>query len=243
MSENDALEKLKKLLRLSESANEHESNLAMEKAMALAAKHNIDISSLDANSPEKEGISHEKIWDDDRYPIRLKLIDGLLQAFFFVKVIYFPDGDVMLIGRKTDIDFAKWVRDFLAETFGRLAREARATDTTIQFVYDDYYMGLEKTLFVKLDEAKKKAEREEWERLCKERGGSAGQWADKYAITLQTDKKALETYVNDRWKTKPQQGIKRNMTNAYLKGIIDGEKININRPLASGGGKVVRELK
>lgn len=40
---SDHLDKIKKLLRLSQSANAHEAELAMQRAMELALKHGVDL--------------------------------------------------------------------------------------------------------------------------------------------------------------------------------------------------------
>ena len=83
--EDAVLQRLKKLLKLSKSPNEHEAQAAMEKARLLLVKYNIDLVELDRQrsyasryiGPVKGRHTSAELW-----------LSTILSDFFFVEVIW-----------------------------------------------------------------------------------------------------------------------------------------------------------
>jgi hypothetical protein len=110
------LEKIKKLLRLSSSANPHEAALAMSRAMALADQANLDLSSLCEDDDVGE-IVQRWIPVGSRLARERQLALGIVQRYFNVKpIVNRASGAVMFIGTESDIAIAEYVFSFLTTT-------------------------------------------------------------------------------------------------------------------------------
>lgn len=126
---NRTLERVRKLLALAESPNQHEAELAMRKAHELMLRHNLD--SLGA--PHAYEIRH--LGDAGRRSSRVEVaIVSLLAEFFFVKVIRVPvylprearTGALYEIsGTRPNVEMAGHVHAFLLATAERLWRDNR----------------------------------------------------------------------------------------------------------------------
>ncbi len=127
---NRTLERVRKLLALASSPNQHEAELAMRKAHELMLRHNID--SLGADHAYE--IRH--LGEAGRRSNRVELdIVSLLAEFFFVKVIRVPvylprearTGALFEIsGTRPNVEMACHVHAFLLATAERLWRDNRA---------------------------------------------------------------------------------------------------------------------
>ncbi len=121
MKPDDAiLEKIRKLLRLGQSANAHEAGLALEHAFRLAAQHKIDVATLDLD-PDVERIVHERFPVGHRLSYISKLTLDVVAAFFHVEIVVDRPA-VIFAGTQTDITIAHYVFGFLT---GTCARELR----------------------------------------------------------------------------------------------------------------------
>jgi hypothetical protein len=110
---NEHTEKVRKLLRLSKSANDHEARLALQRAMELATRHGVDIDALRAD-PEVGGIVHEWFPMKSRLSREWKQVISLVQNFFQVRVCISPQQRRMVfIGRRDAIEVADYVAQFL----------------------------------------------------------------------------------------------------------------------------------
>ncbi len=126
--DDPVLRKVRKLLRLGGSDNEHESRLAIRKAHSLLLKHNLSL--LEAQQPRGYVV---------RFcgPVRKRVdslhmaVGNLLRSFFFVESIwnhcYDPVEDrdgraLMLIGSADNVRFAEHVFEFLYASLERLWR-------------------------------------------------------------------------------------------------------------------------
>ncbi len=120
------LAKVRKLLKLGDSSNEHEARLAIRKAHSLLLKHNLSL--LQASRPENYVLRQCG-------PVRKRIdaqhmkVSNLLNEFFFVEVIwthcYDTERDVRgralaLIGRPDAVRLAQHVFAFLYESLERL---------------------------------------------------------------------------------------------------------------------------
>nr|WP_321465384.1 DUF2786 domain-containing protein [uncultured Desulfobulbus sp.] len=113
------IEKVRKLLALGDSANEHEAALAMQRAQELLERHQLDWTSLAA----EENLIHRTINTGSRtFPAHRKAICGLLGTHFGVRVIcaslYEPLADcsfktIELLGPEENVAIAEHCYHFL----------------------------------------------------------------------------------------------------------------------------------
>jgi hypothetical protein len=111
--------RVRKLLALGQSDNEHEAALAMERACALLDRHRLDFASL----AEDQCLVHRTINTGGRtLPAHRKALCALLEAHFGVRVIcaslYDPHGDCLLktielLGSREDTAIAEHCYHFL----------------------------------------------------------------------------------------------------------------------------------
>ncbi len=127
-----ALDRIRKLLALAGSPNQHEAEIAMRKAHELMLRHNIE----DARArTQADAYEVRQIGDPHRRGNRVEAeIAGLLAEYFFVKVIRVPvylpltgkRGQVYeLAGTRANLEMACHVHAFLLATAERLWRANR----------------------------------------------------------------------------------------------------------------------
>jgi hypothetical protein len=114
------LEKIKKLLRLSESGNPHEAALAMSRAMQLADRHNLDISSLSLDD-EVAPIIHKYFPLGSRMSHEEKLATALVTTCFNVDTCLIGRGRILYVGKEEDVLVAEYVFSFLVSAYRRCA--------------------------------------------------------------------------------------------------------------------------
>lgn len=113
------LEKIKKLLRLASSSNQHEAALAMSRAMALADRANLDLSSLREDDDVGE-IVQRWIPTGARLAREKQLALGIVQTFFSVHPVMFKSKSaVVFIGTDADIVIAEYVFEYLTRASRR----------------------------------------------------------------------------------------------------------------------------
>jgi Protein of unknown function (DUF2786)/SprT-like family len=130
-STDRVLDRIRKLLALAGSPNEHEAEIAMRKAHELMLRHNIEASATRVERHYE--VRH--LGDPARRGTRVDAeVAGLLAEFFFVKVIRVPvylpllgkSGLVYEIaGTRANVEMASHVYAFLLATAERLWRENR----------------------------------------------------------------------------------------------------------------------
>lgn len=125
------LERIRKLLALAGSSNQHEAEIAMRKAHELMLRHNIEVTS----SAAVDGYQVAHLGDPLKRGNRIEdAVMALLSEYFFVKVIRIPvylaklgkRGAVFEIaGSRANVEMAEHVYAFLLATAERLWRENR----------------------------------------------------------------------------------------------------------------------
>src|SRR5262245_56017326 len=125
------VDKIQKLLALGESPNQHEADLALSKAKALALEHDIDILKLQKETCETRKFKEESIEKSEKLKVAhhtaQKYIDPLIGVHFRVRTISMIDWrrkitGVIFIGKKTDLIIAEYVQAFLVGEFTRRFR-------------------------------------------------------------------------------------------------------------------------
>lgn len=126
------LERIRKLLALAGSANQHEAEMAMRRAHELMLRHNIEHASQRTYEVRHLG-------DPGKRTSRVEQdIANLLATFFFVKVIRIPvylprdgkrGGVYEIAGTHANVEMAQHVHAFLLATCARLWTEAKRDHT------------------------------------------------------------------------------------------------------------------
>ncbi len=125
----EVIEKVRKLLRLARSANPHEADLALEKAMALAREHRIQIEGLSVDQAEKAtATTHGSSDAFSRMSYGKRYAATIVQRFFNVSAVVGPtilviDGwpragrKLNFVGTSVDVQIALYVYVFLTRRF------------------------------------------------------------------------------------------------------------------------------
>ena len=143
------IEKIRKLLALGKSDNEHEAALAVQRAGELLARYRLDFAAL----AEEQGLVHRTInTGAQTLPIHRKMICTLLETCFAVRVIcaslYDPNKDVSfktieLLGRQEEVATAEHCWYFLENRLRTLWEKKRlAYSGNGRVARKSYYLGL-----------------------------------------------------------------------------------------------------
>lgn len=124
-TEQKILTKIEKLLAMAGSSNPHEAELALQKALELSMLHNIDMSRVGVNNTSSVQATHEKVSAGvSRLSVTHNYTASIIKKFFNAHIVTSggrADGrNIYFFGRQDDIDQAKFLYNFLNETFMRL---------------------------------------------------------------------------------------------------------------------------
>lgn len=123
-------DRIKKLLRLAESGNEHEAQAAADAARRLMLKHNIE--QVEKNETRGYIVRHIGGWTGKRTLYRRKLA-GMLSESFFVETIWIHSFNVKTLkwgmeleiaGTPENVAVATYVHEFVRQEIDRLWKEA-----------------------------------------------------------------------------------------------------------------------
>jgi uncharacterized protein DUF2786 len=110
-------EKVRKLLRLAKSANQHESESALAKAMELAALHQIDVSALSEDAEIAKLVTRYFRCGGRRLSREWREALGVARKFFNVTTCIMQSaGQVAFVGTESDVQIADYVTGFLVRT-------------------------------------------------------------------------------------------------------------------------------
>jgi hypothetical protein len=151
----EIVEKIKKLLRLSRSANQHEAELALARALALAREHDVAVDTLNPDEQAKEkAITHgdsearQRLSYDKEYALRI------VKAFFRVTPVIRDriesDGRggycyvkfATFVGVASDIEVALYVYNFLVHHFAYCWRKNRGRLRNRHAYVDGMFIGI-----------------------------------------------------------------------------------------------------
>ena len=219
-SREKIVEMLAKLLRLSKSANQHEAELAMERAFDLAQRHQIDLDSINLDDEERR-IVHERVKTGWRLTLERRLAINLVGAHFNVRPI-FGRPEVTFIGTATDIAMAKYVVEFLVTTSRRclgqwereeVADRRRITANKRHYFTAGFFYGISSKLG-----AKEKT-------LAIEQ--------PRYALIVRDADQRRKEYSDEHFDTEPMEPIRHPRKNraALVAGFIVGKQTEIGEPL------------
>lgn len=137
------LNKIKKLLALSTSSNQYESERALLKAQELLLKHNMEACSLE----EEEKVFVKRLFGQKKETSKMRTIAKILETFF-VSVIYHKGKEAVyleVLGELVNVDIADYVASVLDLELDRLwqkiKKEAKLKG---QVAKNSFFLGIAK---------------------------------------------------------------------------------------------------
>lgn len=213
-------ERIKKLLALANSDNEHEANSAMAKANKLMLENSI---SMDEMNRDAE-YCKEQLEVQFRVPPEEEWVRPILSQFFKVDFVTRKTPGkspnvVFILGSDTNVEIAKYVRDFLMKTYKSLFVSYRKKTGCHVSSKKSFYYGIYTGLTEKLKEAHKQVEKE-------------------HGLVLSKKDAGLEKYIRDafdnlRSSKRKASGITD--ADAVISGESEGRSISINKGMNSSG--------
>lgn len=122
---DQVIEKIKKLLRLAKSSNEHEAALAAARAQELLSRHNLNESDFSEHEPPKEAglASAETVKRPANWVFLLAAgVAGAFDCQYFHR----SDGKVFFVGVDIDHEIAAFTFGYVYRTINRLAAQFMA---------------------------------------------------------------------------------------------------------------------
>lgn len=240
---NEVIEKLRKLLRLAtdKAATQGEAEAAMQKAQELALRYKIELAGIEHG--ERPAEEYQQETQIRRKTFQAKYVEWIVRKHFNIQMVYGSGGELFVIGKTTDIAFARWVMEFLEGEFPRLWTAYQRQTECGQGARVNYFFGVYQGLDAKLTENK---QRVEGEALIEAQMDGRGDLAGRYQLAVVADQKALAAAVH-RFHPKLQRGGRANINVKHVSAIdagrAAGRNININRPLGGGAAASARRLK
>jgi hypothetical protein len=162
VKDNPIIEKIKKLLALSNSCNEHEAALAASHVQRLLSEHNLAMADIDTlQKPEKADKVETAVAKTMPKWLR-HLCSGVSDAFDCQAVHHPGTGTMTFIGVGTDVQIAAYTFTYLDKTIRRLcsAYMKRQVGTAIsarhrELFRHSYYLGAVSTINQQLTTQKK----------------------------------------------------------------------------------------
>ncbi|MFN8790147.1 MAG: SprT-like domain-containing protein [Bdellovibrionales bacterium] len=226
------MEKVRRLLALAESTNEHEALAAMQRVRELFARHQLESGTLDARGSYVHRVLTRRSKRLEAYE---KKLVSLLVSHFFVQVIAGTTYDAAsgdhfrsleIIGTRESVLMAEYVYEFLlqqCEDFVR--RKAQASRVSLSSVERKSYrlgllMGFEEKL--RLQEQ------------AEPKGEVSVSNLSRALLVFRSDKK-LDSYLRQiypRLRNLSSRGPRVDRA-AFQEGRVEGRKITLNKPITS----------
>ena len=217
--EDPVLGRLKKVLALTDSPNEHEAETAVQKARRLLLRYNIDAVQLD----DERRFAHRHLGAIKGRRASYELwLAQILHEFFFVEIIwvesYRPGEDkggtvLQVCGTLANLEMAEYVYGYLTELLDRLWREyKKERKLRGNRERQRYFAGVLEGFFNKLQEQERTIQADE-------------------ALVWKGDGELQEyyRYLHPRVQTRYGRGV--TVSDAYRHGLEDGRKVTIHRPV------------
>lgn len=237
MTDNEALDRVRKLLSLAKSDNVHEAAAALALAQKIIARHKIDRAVFSAE-PSAAPAPSEKIEDmtltDSTSTWRMRLASALAgqNACY---LYYVPGQRVQIVGRRSDFETVKYMFEWLAKEIDRLAAaEVQGRGKTWS---NNFRLGAVETLQRRLSMEKMQTEREAQAEAFA-RDGEAGLARINSALVLvKKDEGAAASWVKANLKMRRTSGPRSNYDpSARAAGRAAGGSISLSSRGSLGSG-------
>jgi hypothetical protein len=135
-----ALDKIKKLLRMKRGGTQAEVETALNLARELAAKHGIDINSVNPDE-QQSNLGHADEWIGARIQSECKWATLIVDTFFNVSALT-NNGRITFVGTEWDRQIAIYVYRFLVAHFRREWKQRKGRCRNRQSFMHGMYCGL-----------------------------------------------------------------------------------------------------
>ena len=236
------LEKVRKLLALATSTNEHEALLAMEKVREIYAKYNLEQAvAAERDSFASAFIRHGR----KRIEAHQDRIVGILMGHFFVKAVIGSDFDpksrethrsIELIGSRANVLMAEYVYYFLLRQSEALVNEAAVRSPAAwpmnRLERKSFRLGVLAGFLEKLNAARKPASQ-----------AAGGGLVGRALVQFEGDS-ALDGYLAELYPRlgRRSSGGRTICHDSFTAGSAAGKTITLNRAVASSDGNQGRLL-
>jgi hypothetical protein len=226
--EDRLMQRLRKVLSLAASPNEHEAEAAVQKARLLLLRYNIDMVALDAARQFSRRALGSIKGRRASYELWLALI---LQEFFFVETIWAETyiavrdraGTVLEIyGTDANLDMAAYVYDYLTHLLPPLwdtYRQVQGLDSNRE--RQRYWAGVLEGFYRKLQGQDQHMHREQ---------GDLIRWKGDERL------RQYYAYINPRVRVRYGRGVEPSA--AYRAGLEEGRNVQIHRPVEAASNGV-----
>lgn len=235
---SDAIvEKIRKLLALSTSGNQNESELALLKAKKFAAEHDIDLALIqifEGKKSEKPIEKSEKLKLGNRKSITQRFVSWTLEKHFKVKIIYHGSRDmgfsIVFIGTKENIEIATYLNSYLNAEFMKLWQQYYKTSNCRLEERASYIEGLYYGLNDKLALENAQTESEKF-------SGHSEETKNQFALIVVNEKERLQKATEAFYPTLKKAATYTSRgyhSNALQSGKQAGANISLRRGLGNG---------
>ena len=161
MEPNPIIEKIKKLLALANSSNEHEAALAASHAQRLLSEHNLAMADIEAaHRPDKADKVEANV--SKTLPKWLRILSSGVSTAFDCQAVHYPStGKMVFIGIGADVQIAAYTFAYLDRTARKLCAnymKYQVSDTIPnrhrELMRQSYYLGAITTINQRLREQK-----------------------------------------------------------------------------------------
>lgn len=216
------IDKIRKLLALSRSSNEHEAALAAAKAQQSLAAHNLQMSDIDITS--RSAADHLAIPVGARPPFwTVRLFNGVAKSCDCAVVLNRSQGLLPFVGVGADVEVAVFLYMFLCTTIYKLGEKFREKRVKLsddkqkrRDAKSSYVLGCVEAVRQKLEESKKQHP------------------TTSNALVPLKDALIKKTLEDIGVSADAQDNAVEEDADAFHKGIADGRKIQIRKGLQAG---------
>lgn len=213
--------KIKKLLALAQSSNEHEADMATRKANQLLLKHNL--STIDITEEDKE-VCLKRTLSTKRNNAKFQAIYEILTTFFVQPVFSHGKGMVYLeiIGDRVSVELADYVANFLDKEMEALWKKEQVKNPTLKgsAKKNSFMRGLGNGYVEKI------------------KSDQNQEYSEKSLIVLKKDLKEKVNTVYSKLSQSKTKSSSHCKETAKL-GNQAGKSLSINPGLKSGGKKIL----
>lgn len=224
----EVISRIKKLLALGESSNEHEAKVAMLKAQELLVRHKLSMVEINAYKDTHKNISELKS-NVSFLKAKWKSKLAYIIAENFGCYRYFRNKHnsqaIIFFGREEDIVVCNIVLEYavdcISNTVRRLRNKYKREGYSTRGLEEDYALGFIEGLSTAFE--RQKEQNQEW------------------GLILVKDKAVVEAYGNIKFKRTIDTSTKFNgFSDVYSSGVEDGENFSISDKIAREGEEVLQ---
>lgn len=216
------IEKIKKLMALANSNNEHEAALATSHVQRLLSEHNLAMADIDSsNKPDKANTLGTKV--SKTLPKWLRnLVAGVSSAFDCQAVHDHATGKMLFIGVGADVHIAVYTFTYLERTLRKLCvnymkgfNTCRQLNRQRELLRQSYYLGAVATIVSRLQEQKI-------------------QTPVTSTALVPIKESLIKQAMNEMGDIRAMHSRRSSVnSNAYNMGKIDGESVGLNQGITT----------